>query len=120
MAVDRSVLETVLRPPTGAHVERDLVYRTDRSRVLTLDVYRSSSPRAASPVVFLVSGVAPEEVIARAKGWGVFRSYGEHRAARGLAGVSFNHRSAERMESLEAAVDVRAGVRFVGSHAAKL
>ena len=120
MAVDRSVLETVLRPPTGAHVERDLVYRTDRSRVLTLDVYRSSSPRAASPVVFLVSGDAPEEVIARAKDWGVFRSYGEHLAARGLAGVSFNHRSSNRMEPLEVAADVRTAIDFVRSQAQKL
>ena len=122
MTLDRRLLEalTVLRPPTGARVERDLVYRTDGDRVLKLDVYRPSMPGMASPVVFLVSGDAPEEVIATAKDWGVFRSYGEHLAARGLVGVSFNHRSSKRMEPTEVAADVRAAIAFVRGRAEEL
>src|SRR6266550_4461893 len=91
-------LLTVLAPPSGADVERDLVYRTDGDGALRLDVYRPPSGRRACPVVFLVNGDAPEEIIAAAKDWGVFRSYGEHLAARGLVGVPFNHRSTNRFE----------------------
>jgi acetyl esterase/lipase len=115
MALDPRVLAapTVLPPPAGAHVERDLVYRTDGDRVLKLDVYRPSSSRGASPVVFLVNGDAPEAIIATAKDWGVFRSYGEHLAARGIVGVPFNHRSANRLAPTEVAADVQAAIAFV-------
>src|SRR6267143_5313172 len=112
MALDRLVLEslTVLAPPTGAHVERDLVYRTDGDGALRLDVYRPPSGRRACPVVFLVNGDAPEEIIATAKDWGVFRSYGEHLAARGIVGVPFNHRSSNRLAPIEVASDVEAAI----------
>jgi acetyl esterase/lipase len=115
MTLDPRVLAapTVLAPPAGARVERDLVYRTDGDRALKLDVYRPSFSRGASPVVFLVNGDASEEIIATAKDWGVFRSYGEHLAARGIAGVPFNHRSANRLAPTEVAADVEAAIRFV-------
>jgi len=111
---------TVLGPPTGARVERDLVYRTDGQRVLKLDVYRPPSEGPPVPVVFLVNGDAPEEIIATAKDWGVYRSYGQHLAARGLVGVPFNHRSTNRMEPTEAANDVRAAISFVRGRAEDL
>jgi acetyl esterase/lipase len=122
MAFDPRVLAapTVLPPPTGARVERNLVYRTDGDRVLKLDVYRPPAGRRASPVVFLVNGDAPEEIIAAAKDWGVYRSYGEHLAARGVVGVPFNHRSTNRMDPTEAANDVRAAVSFVRAHSQEL
>src|SRR6266550_3224767 len=123
MAPDRRVLEslTVLAPPSGADVERDLVYRTDGDGALRLDVYRPPSGRRACPVVFLVNGDAPEEIIAAAKDWGVFRSYGEHLAARGLVGVPFNHRSTNRFEATEAAAaDVRSAIAFAREHAREL
>jgi acetyl esterase/lipase len=115
MALDPSVLAapTVLAPPAGARVERDLVYRTDGDRALKLDLYRPSSSRGASPVVFLVCGEGPEEIIATAKDWGVFRSYGEHLAARGIVGVPFNHRSANGLAPTEVAADVQAAIDFV-------
>ena len=122
MALDARVLEapTVLAPPTGARIERDLVYRTDAERVLRLDVYRPARVDVA-PVVFLVNGDASEEVIATAKDWGVYRSYGEHLAARGLVGVPFNHRSTVRGEAMEAAAaDVRSAIAFVREHASEL
>src|SRR2546425_1358022 len=119
MALDPRLLAalTVLPPPTGARVERDLVYRTDGDRVLKLDVYRPASGGRASPVVFLVNGDAPEAVIATAKDWGVYRSYGEHLGARGIVGVPFNHRSTNRLDPTEAANDVRAAIAFVRNHA---
>ena len=115
MALDPRVLSapTVLAPPAGARVDRDLIYRTDGDRVLKLDVYRPSSSRGADPVVFLVNGDAPEEIIAAAKDWGVFRSYGEHLAARGIVGVPFNHRSSNRLAPIEVAGDVQAAIGFV-------
>jgi acetyl esterase/lipase len=115
MALDPRVLAapTVLAPPAGAHVDRDLVYRTDGDRMLTLDVYRPASSGGASPVVFLVNGDAPEEIIATAKDWGVFRSYGEHLAAHGLVGVPFNHRSSNRLAPTEVAADVQAAIDFI-------
>ena len=54
MALDRRALEslTVLAPPTGAHVDRDLVYRTDRYGALRLDVYRPPGDDRPRPVDF--------------------------------------------------------------------
>ena len=122
MALDPRVLAapTVLAPPAGARVERDLVYRTDGDRALKLDLYRPSSSRGASPVVFLVSGEGPQDIIATAKDWGVFRSYGEHLAARGIVGVPFNHRSANRLAPTEVAADVQAAIDFVRGRGAEL
>ena len=122
MALDPRVLATltVLAPPTGARVQRDLVYRTDGDRVLKLDVYRPLSGEHATPVVFLVNGDASEEIIATAKDWGVFRSYGEHLAAHGLVAVPFNHRSSNRMEPTEVAKDVRAAIAFIRDRAEDL
>jgi acetyl esterase/lipase len=121
-ALDPQLLATltVLAPPSGAEVQRDLVYRTDGDRVLKLDVYRPSSRSHATPVVFLVNGDAPEEIIATAKDWGVFRSYGEHLAAHGLVGIPFNHRSSIRMEPTEVSRDVSAAIAFVRDHAEDL
>jgi len=122
MAIDPRVLEapTVLAPPSGARVERDLVYRIEGERVLRLDLYRPAHVDLAPPV-FLVNGDASEEVIATAKDWGVYRSYGEHLAAQGLVGVPFNHRSTNRGEATDAAAaDVRSAIAFVRDHANEL
>jgi acetyl esterase/lipase len=121
MALDRAVLErtTVLPPPTGARVARDLVYRADGVRSLRLDIYRPARA-GIFPAVFLVNGDAPEEIIATAKDWGVFRSYGEHLAACGMIGVPFNHRSGAGGENTaEQAADVRAAIAFVRERAAE-
>jgi acetyl esterase/lipase len=122
MALDPRVLEapTVLAPPSGARVKRDLVYRIEGERVLRLDLYRPAHVDLAPPV-FLVNGDASEEVIATAKDWGVYRSYGEHLAAQGLVGVPFNHRSTNRGEATDAAAaDVRSAIAFVRDHANEL
>ena len=61
MAIDVRTARTVLPPPSGAGMERDLVYRADGERTLHLDVYRPAGVRAPRPAVFLVSGDAPED-----------------------------------------------------------
>ena len=43
----------------------------------------------------------------------MFRSYGEHLAARGIVGVPFNHRSSNRLAPIEVAGDVQAAIGFV-------
>ncbi len=104
---------TVLPPPSGARITRDVVYSSDATGALKLDIYRPSTNDRA-PVVFLVNGDAPEEVISRAKDWGVYRSYGEHLAARGLAAVAFNHRSTNKGRDMAAvARSVRQAIDFV-------
>src|SRR5207302_6473986 len=56
-----------------------------------------------------------------AKDWGVFRSYGEHLAARGLVGVAFDHRSSERFtRTADVAADVAAAIAFVRSRSEEL
>ena len=121
MAVDPRAALTVLPPPSGAVVTRDLLYRTEGERRLHLDVYRPAGDDAPRPAVFLVSGDATEEVIAHAKDWGVFRSYGEHLAARGLVGVAFDHRSSERFtRTADVAADVAAAIAFVRSRSEEL
>jgi acetyl esterase/lipase len=116
VAIDVRTARTVLAPPSGAEVARDLVYRVDGERTLHLDAYRPAGGRAPRPAVFLVSGDAPEEVISHSKDWGVFSSYGEHLAANGLVGVAFDHRSAERFTRIaDVAADVAAAIAFVRS-----
>lgn len=111
---------TVLAPPSGARVASDLIYRVDGERVLRLDAYRPAHGEGPWPVVFLVNGDAPEAVIGTAKDWGVYRSYGEHLAARGMVGVPFNHRSGAGGRTAEVAADVRAAIDFVRESAAGL
>ncbi|TMG47601.1 MAG: hypothetical protein E6H91_08735 [Chloroflexi bacterium] len=119
MPADLHVAPTVLAPPSGARVERDVVYRTEGARVLQLDVYRPPGDDRPRPVVFLVNGDAPEDVIATAKDWAVFRSYGEHLAALGLIGVPFNHRSGvDGQHTAEIAAEVHAAIGFVRGGAA--
>src|SRR5438445_165687 len=118
MAIDINTALTVLAPPSGARVTRDLVYRVDGERTLHLDVYRPAVKAGPRPAVFLVSGDAPEEVISRAKDWGVYRSYGQHLAANGLVGVAFDHRSSERFTRTgDVAADVAAAIAYVRERA---
>jgi acetyl esterase/lipase len=123
MALDPAVLAapTVLRPPSGGRVARDLVYRIDGARSLQLDVYRPASVDEPRPVVFLVNGDADDQQIATAKDWGVYRSYGEHLAGSGLVGVPFNHRSTQQgAQTDEAKQDVNAAISFAREHAGEL
>jgi len=111
---------TVLLPPSGARVRRDRVYRTDAHGDLLLDAYLPARGKGPWPAVLLVNGDAEESVIARAKDWGVYRSYGEHLAARGLVGVPFNHRSTRTVGRPEVGAEVTAALDHIRANATDL
>jgi len=92
-------------------VVKDIVSRTGR----TLDVYRRPDLEdQALPAVVFVPGDAPEEIIAVAKQWGQYVSWGQLVALSGLAAVITNHRSTNGFTDLEgAAQDVDAAVDHV-------
>lgn len=121
MAVDLFATGTVLPAPSAARIVRDLPYASDARGALHLDAYRPARQEGASPCVLLVSGDADEQTIAHAKDWGVYRSYGQHLAARGLVGIPFNHRSTERgTRRAEVASQVAAAIAFVRAHTSEL
>jgi acetyl esterase/lipase len=121
MTVDLFAAGTVLPAPEGARVLRDIVYFSDERGPLHLDAYRPAATTAMQPAVLLVNGDADEATIARAKDWAVFRSYGEHLAARGIVGVPFTHHSAELGQRYpEVALQVTAAIKYVRQHAVEL
>lgn len=101
-------------------MRRDVVYRTDERGGLALDAYLPATGPGPWPAVLLVNGDGREEAITRAKDWGVFHSYGEHLAARGMVGVPFNHRSSQAVGRAEVAAEVAAALAFVRREARDL
>jgi acetyl esterase/lipase len=99
-------------------VVKDLVSRTGR----TLDIYRSPDfEDQALPAVVFVPGDAPKEIIAGAKEWGQYVSWGQLVALSGLAGVTINHRSTNGFRDLGgAAEDVDAAVDHIRLNASDL
>jgi acetyl esterase/lipase len=99
-------------------VVKDIVSRTGR----TLDVYRRPDlVDQLLPAVVVVPGDAPEEIIANAKEWGQYISWGQLIALSGLAAVTTNHRSTNDFRSLEgAAQDVDAAVDHVRMNGSEL
>jgi acetyl esterase/lipase len=92
-----------------AKVRSDVVYAKRGGRSLRLDVYRpaGSRPRDRFPGVLLVHGTtgAPSP-----KDWGIYVGWGQLLAARGLAGIPFNHRGDPAdIRAALAAVRARAG-----------
>ena len=121
MALDLFASGTVLPAPAVARIVRDITYHADHRGPLQLDAYLPTRPGGPRPGVLLVNGDAPEPVIARAKAWRVFRSYGEHLAARGIVGLPFNHHSTEAgARTAEVAREVAAAVAYVRGHAPEL
>jgi acetyl esterase/lipase len=120
MADDLFAMPTVLPPPVGARIRRDRTYRTDAHGDLLLDAYLPATGNGRWPAVLLINGDAEEPVIARAKEWAIFRSYGEHLAARGLVGVPFNHRSTRTVGRPEVAVEVTAALDHIRANAKDL
>jgi acetyl esterase/lipase len=120
VAADPLALPTVLPPPSGARVRRDRTYRTDAHGALLLDVYLPAAGTGPWPSVLLINGDAEEPVIARAKDWGVYRLYGEHLAARGLAGVPFNHRSTRTVGRPEVGAEISAALDHIRANAREL
>lgn len=121
MAIDLFAAGTVLPAPASARAVRDITYYVDERGPLLLDAYLPSQSAGPWPGVLLVNGDAPEPVISPAKAWGVYRSYGEHLAARGIVGLPFNHHSTEGgSRTAEVAREVAAAIGFVRSHADEL
>jgi dienelactone hydrolase len=94
-----------------AVVRRDVVYARRGGRALRLDVYRTagSTLRARLPGVLLVHGSTSDP---SPKDWGIYVGWGQLLAARGLAGIPFNHRGT--------AADVRAALATVRKRSAEL
>jgi dienelactone hydrolase len=98
-------VETVVFEVAGmgeVDVRTDLAYMTAGDVELLFDVYRPASGEEP-PVVVFVHGDGPPELLADAKGWGQYTSWGRLVAASGLAGVTFNHRSTLGATELHAA-----------------
>jgi acetyl esterase/lipase len=94
-----------------AVVRRNVVYARRGGRPLRLDVYRpaDSNPRAPFPGVLLVHGSTGDP---SPKDWGIYVGWGQLLAARGLAGITFNHRGNS--------ADIRAAVNAVRKRAGVL
>jgi dienelactone hydrolase len=97
--------ETVVYEVPGmgdVEVLANRTYKTVAGSPLLFDVYR---PRVAGrrPVVVFVHGDGPPDVLADAKDWGQYTSWGRLVAASGLAAVTFNHRSTLGATELHAA-----------------
>lgn len=101
--------ETVVYRVDGmddVRVSGDLAYKSVEDCELFFDVYRPRSDERVPGVVF-VHGDGPPEVLADAKDWGQYTSWGRLVAASGLVGVTFNHRSSLGATELhEVAADV--------------
>jgi acetyl esterase/lipase len=98
-------------------VRRDLVYKSNPELRFDLYLPDGTTSQDRIPLVVLVHGDGPPEILANAKDWGVFVSLGQLIAASGLGAVVFNHRSTElRTKLREAALDVDDLVAHVRDH----
>jgi dienelactone hydrolase len=96
------------------------IYKVTAGAELLFDVYRPPTVERA-PVVVFVHGDGPPEVLADAKDWGQYTSWGRLVAASGLAGVTFNHRSTLGATELHvAAGDVDDLISHVRKHSDEL
>ncbi|MFZ5814040.1 MAG: alpha/beta hydrolase [Bacillota bacterium] len=106
--------------PDQVEIRREIVYKSAGALTLKLDLYRPTAP-GPHPAVIFVHGDAPGPVLADAKDWGQYRSWGELTAASGLAAVTFTHRSTERLTRAEEALsDVTDLLAYVRQHAGEL
>jgi acetyl esterase/lipase len=104
---------------SGVRVRSNLSYGPHPDHLFDLSLPREGSEPA--PVVVFVHGDAPRDILAHAKDWGQYRSWGELTASRGLAAVTFDHRSSEQGTRLrEAADEVMLLVAHVRAHAGDL
>lgn len=102
----------------------DIPYKTlaDGSE-LQMDVYYPDTydGQTLLPALLFVHGDASPEFIGNAKDWACFIGWGELVASAGLAAVTFNHRSTQRLHNVhEAAADVDDLLRYVRAHSHEL
>ena len=100
---DRGSDRIVLDVGRDSEVERtpDLAYGRPIGVDLTMDVYRPSGSSGALPVVFFVHGDADPVHLVGAKRWGQYVSWAEAVASMGVAAVTFDHSSTERLTRLD-------------------
>lgn len=100
--------------PQGSFViERDLIYRDSSTYSYSFDLYYPQKEDAV-PVVLLIHGEGPPEILRNAKDWGQYRSWGRLLASSGIAAVAFNRRSSEGFSKMEdSASDVRRMLKHV-------
>jgi acetyl esterase/lipase len=107
----------------GAIVRPDIVYKSDASGDLLMDVYYPADYEGETrlPAVIFVHGDASPEYLKNAKDWACYVSWGQLAAASGLIGITFNHRSVEMGKKLyEAAQDVDDLIRYVRDNSKSL
>lgn len=106
---------------TQVTVRRDLVYKTVEDLTLRADVYIPEEAGAPLPAVIFVHGDAAPERIRDSKDSGQYRSWAHAVASRGMAAVTFNHRSSHRRtRTEEPASDVADLLAFVRTHGRSL
>lgn len=100
---DRGSDRIVLDVGRDSEVERtpDLAYGRPIGVDLTMDVYRPSGSSGALPAVFFVHGDADPVHLVGAKRWGQYVSWAEAVASMGVAAVTFDHSSTERLTRLD-------------------
>ncbi len=78
-------------------IVKDVIYKHAADDALEMDVYAPAdlAPGDLRPAVMYVNGDAGPALTRHAKDMGAYLSWGRLAAARGLVGVTFNHRSAE-------------------------
>lgn len=107
----------------GAIVRPDIVYKSDSSGDLRMDVYYPADYEGESrlPAIIFVHGDASPEYLKNAKDWASYVSWGQLAAASGLIGITFNHRSAEMGTKLyDAAKDVDDLISYVHENSKSL
>ena len=125
MADVRALIEqpVVYRLPTMDQVTvlKNIRYKTVDGLDLQLDVYYppSASPASPSPVVLLIPGPAPQDLMRHIKDSAVFVSWAQLMACSGMAAVTCWHR-APIGEHPQAATDVDALISYVHTHAEAL
>lgn len=89
---------------------KDIIYKSVRNVPLTLDVFTPVN-KANTPVVLLVHGgpVKASDI----KDWGVFQSWGELIASKGLACAVINHRFNDAKSYEVAESDIKDAVAFI-------
>lgn len=107
----------------GAIVRPDIVYKSDASVDLLMDVYYPADYEGETrlPAVIFVHGDASPEYLKDAKDWASYVSWGQLAAASGLIGITFNHRSSEMPTKLyDAAKDVDDLISYVRENSKSL
>ncbi len=129
----RPDLEVVLPVPEGVEIDvaRDQVAPGPDGTSILYDVYSPASSGPASlgaaslgparPIVVFVHGDADPDILAGAKDWGQYTSWGRLVAARGMVGVTFNHSSLLARTQMDLVIaEIGAVVADVRSRAAAL